>query len=126
MHSICSLVFLAGVSWVVIAAGVYLSTLYRSIGGAVTAGMVAFWAVAALFTVPIACWGLAATGGIPKRHRRAAALGAGASLLLGVVFALALGRSARLDGSAFEEGDAFARGLARQLTPKSDEAAPRR
>ncbi len=110
------LVFLAGLTWVVIAAGVYLSALYRSIGGAVTFGMLAFWAIAALFTVPIACWGLASTGGIPRRRRRAVVVGGGALLLLGLVFAFALGRIARLDRAPVIDGSAFARELARRAT----------
>jgi hypothetical protein len=118
--SIGSLVFLAGLTWVVIAAGVYLSALYRSIGGAVTFGMLAFWAIAALFTVPIACWGLASTGGIPRRRRRAVVVGGGALLLLGLVFAFALGRIARLDRAPVIDGSAFARELARRATRESD------
>ena len=114
--SIGCLLFLAGVTWVVIGAGVYLSTLYRSIGGAVTAGMVAFWAIAALFTVPIACWGLAATGGIPKRWRRAAAVASGALLLSGATFSIVLGRLARLDRADPAEGEAFGRELSRRVT----------
>jgi hypothetical protein len=123
VFSIAALVFLAGVSWVVIGAGVYLTTLYRSIGGAVTAGMVAFWAIAALFTLPVACWGLVATGGFPKRQRRPAAIGAAALLVVGAGFALSLGRVARLDRVKPKEGEAFAAGLARFRSATEGEAS---
>jgi hypothetical protein len=122
--SIACLLFLTFVSWVVISAGVYLSTLYRSIGGAVTAGMVAFWAVAALFTVPIACWGLAATGGIPVRQRRAAVIASAALFVFGAVFAFASGRLARLDAADPSEGEALGRELARRVVPSGRSEKP--
>lgn len=125
VFSFAALVFLAITSFVVVSAGVYLITLYRSIGGAVTGGMVAVWAVVALFTLPLACWGIAKTGGIPKHRRRTAGLSAGALLLLGSALVVVAGCSARLDTAEEFDPEELGRTLLRAVGPEEDEKSDR-
>ncbi|HTJ81374.1 MAG TPA: hypothetical protein VL400_06605, partial [Polyangiaceae bacterium] len=82
-----SLVFLAYVAYAALGSGFYVAALYDGVGFAILAGGVAAFLVAVLFTVPLAAWGLAATGGLFARRRgRAGAPSAGlGAVVLAVV-----------------------------------------
>lgn len=89
-----SLGFLAVVSALALGAGVYLVELYEGIGLAVAAGLFAIWCGVALFSLPLAVWELASTGGL-RLSRRARALGGAASVLAAVLALGAVARTAR-------------------------------
>lgn len=83
--ALSSLLVLLGLSGVVLSSALYLSELYRGIGPAIGAGLFVLWALFAVFTVPVALWGLLVT----PRPRwftlgRARRSGAGALVLLGL------------------------------------------
>ncbi len=87
--SVVSLVFLAWCLWQVIATATYVATLYGSLGRGIAAALGVAVAAVALFTFPVACWGLACTNW-PVSTRR---LGL-AALLAGTLAAACLWRSA--------------------------------
>jgi hypothetical protein len=60
--SAVSLVFLAWCLWQVIATATYVATLYGSLGRGIAVALGLAVAAVALFTLPVACWGLAYTG----------------------------------------------------------------
>ncbi|HRI11110.1 MAG TPA: RNB domain-containing ribonuclease, partial [Nannocystaceae bacterium] len=66
--SLAALLFLAYHTWLLVDAATYIAVLYGGLGEGVAAGVAAAWAVIVLFTVPLAAWGIAATGGI-RRYR---------------------------------------------------------
>lgn len=66
-ESIASLAYLLYLTHGLFTSGLYVARLYGSLGQGIAAIAAAVWAVAALFTVPVACWGIAATGGLPRR-----------------------------------------------------------
>lgn len=82
--------------WTLVAAqaGVYVSVLYGGLGRGVFAAIAALWAVLVLLTLPLAAWGLAATGGLGPRRR----VGAGAAVLAALC-TFGLWRSARAAGA---------------------------
>ncbi len=76
--SLYALAYLALHTWTAVRAGIYIAVLYGGLGQGVAAGLAAVWAVFVLFTLPLALWGVGATGGLTPRRR------------LGVAGALAL------------------------------------
>jgi hypothetical protein len=74
--SLCSLAYLAYLTINLLSSAVYVASLNRGLGTGIAAGLGAAWAVAALFTLPFACWGVAATGGLPRRGGARPAMGA--------------------------------------------------
>jgi len=74
--SIASLIYLAYLTYGVASSALYIASLNRGLGTGIAAGLGAVWAVAALFTLPLACWGIAATGGVRPRKETLAALAA--------------------------------------------------
>ncbi len=68
-----SLAFFAYVTYAALGSGFYIAALYDGVGTAILAGTIAAWCVAALFTVPLACWGLALTGGLFGRRTKSSA-----------------------------------------------------
>lgn len=85
LASLCSLAYLAYLTFGVASSAVYVASLNRGLGGGLAAALGAAWAVAALLTLPFACWGVAATGGLRRRR-----LPAGAVAALAAAAALAL------------------------------------
>lgn len=86
--SAVSLVFLAWCLWQVIATATYVATLYGTLGRGIAAALGIALAVVVLFTLPVACWGLACTKW--RASPRRAAL---AALLAGTLAAACLWRS---------------------------------
>lgn len=64
-----SLGVLAGSTWAIASAALYLAELYRSLGQALAAALIVVWLVLALFTAPMAVWGVSATAWKPFRRR---------------------------------------------------------
>jgi hypothetical protein len=64
--SLLALAYLALHTFVALRAGLYIAALYGGLGRGVAAGLAAAWCVLAAFTVPLAAWGVAATGGLPR------------------------------------------------------------
>lgn len=89
ISAIASLVFLGYHTWLLFDAATYIAVLYGGLGRGVAAGLGAVWAVFVLLTLPLAAWGIAATGGI--RRPRGTAAGAA---LLALVISLGLWRTA--------------------------------
>jgi hypothetical protein len=69
-----SLVFLGAISWVAVGSAWYLVELYADIGLSIAAGLFAICCAIALFTLPIALWGLISTRVRRVAHAAAAAL----------------------------------------------------
>jgi hypothetical protein len=69
-----SLALLGAVSWVAVASAWYLIELYGDIGVSIAAGLFAICCAIALFTLPIAIWGLVSTRVRPVAHAAAAAV----------------------------------------------------
>jgi hypothetical protein len=69
VQSFASLAYLAYLTWGLLSAAAYVAGLYSGLGAGVAAALAACWTIAVLFTLPLACWGVAATGGIPWRRR---------------------------------------------------------
>lgn len=80
--SLAALLFLAYHTWLLVDAATYIAVLYGGLGEGVAAGVAAAWAVIVLFTVPLAAWGIAATGGIRQRGV-VATTAAGLAILVG-------------------------------------------
>lgn len=79
--SMLALVLTGYMTWGVGSSAVYVARLYGTLGQGVAAAAAAVWAVGVLLTVPLACWGLAVTGGLPKLRRAKALLPAALVLL---------------------------------------------
>lgn len=62
--SFASLAFLGYVTYAALSSGLYVARLYAGVGVPLAAAALAAWCVVAFFTLPIACWGLAKTGGL--------------------------------------------------------------
>jgi len=86
--SLYALAYLALHTFTALRAGVYIAALYGGLGRGVAGGLGALWCVLVLFTVPLALWGIAATGGLRPRR----GLGVAGALL--VVFTAGLWRAA--------------------------------
>lgn len=63
-----ALTYLALHTFTAVRAGVYIAALYGGLGRGVAGGLGALWCVLVLFTVPLALWGIAATGGLRPRR----------------------------------------------------------
>ena len=77
-----SLALLGVVTWVAVGSAWYLIELYEGIGVAVAAGLFSIWTSLALFSLPIAIWGLCST---PRFYARRASKRARGAAVLGVV-----------------------------------------
>lgn len=62
--SLLSLGFFAYFAYASLGSGLYVNQLYEGVGTAILAASIAAFSVGVLFTVPLACWGIAATGGL--------------------------------------------------------------
>ena len=69
LTSLYALAYLALHTWTAVRAGIYIAVLYGGLGRGVAAGLAAVWAVFVLFTLPLAVWGVAATGGLTPRRK---------------------------------------------------------
>jgi hypothetical protein len=96
--ALLSLAYLVKIGWDVITSAVYIATVYEGMGKGIAIALAAGVGLVALFTVPIACWGLACTGGARLRRVGIAALGAIAVLLLAAALGSSRGRSEPLAG----------------------------
>jgi hypothetical protein len=106
-----SLAFFAYVTYAALGSGFYIAALYDGVGTAILAGSVAAWCVAALFTVPLASWGLAATGGLfVRRGKDSGRPGRGSGAAMLAIFAVFV---AALEGHA-------ARGEPRRVETETD------
>jgi len=74
-----SLAFLAWLTFELVSTAAYVSQLYGTLGDGVAAAAAAVWAVAALFTLPVAIWAIALTGGLKLKS---AATGAVAAMMV--------------------------------------------
>jgi hypothetical protein len=61
-----AIAYLAYLTWNLVTSAVYVAVLYGSLGEGVAAGLAGGWAIAAFVTLPVAVWGIAATGGIRR------------------------------------------------------------
>ena len=64
-----ALAYLALHTFTAVRSGLYIAALYGGLGRGVAAGLAAVWCVLVLFTLPLALWGIAATGGLARRGR---------------------------------------------------------
>lgn len=71
-------------------AGSYVAALYGGLGKGVFAALAAVWGVLVLLTVPLAAWGVAATGGLGRPRRVA-----GGAAVLAALVTFGLWRAAR-------------------------------
>jgi hypothetical protein len=85
--SFIALAYLALHTWTAVSAGFYIAALYGGLGRGVAAGLAAIWGVFVLLTAPLAIWGIAATGGLPRRR------GLGLAGALGLAFAFGMWRA---------------------------------
>lgn len=99
-----SLAFFAVGTTTLVVSGWYLATLFRTLGPAVGAAIACAWALVLLLTVPVSCWGLAAT-----REREKDTRPRGRSGFWGVVIAVA---------GAVVVAAVAARGRAASATPR--------
>lgn len=83
VQSLVALAFLGYVTWNTISASTYIAALYGGLGKGVAVALLAAWAVVAFVVLPLAAWGLAATGGL-RWDRRAQGGTALALVLVGV------------------------------------------
>ena len=74
LTSLVSLVYLIYLTYGVASSAVYVASLNRGLGGGLAAALGGAWAIAALLTLPFACWGVAATGGLRGRRGPTGAL----------------------------------------------------
>lgn len=81
-----SIAWLGYVGWGVLSSAWYLRTLYVGLGQGVAAALLAVFGLLVLVTLPIALWGLGATGGV-----RLGRLGIGTVLLVALAGTLRLG-----------------------------------
>ncbi len=73
-QSLASLAFLIWVGWGTVSSAVYLRAVYGGLGDGLAVAILAVLGLVVLVTLPLACWGIAATGGLrPGRPSRAAA-----------------------------------------------------
>lgn len=85
--SFIALAYLALHTFTAVTAGAYIAALYGGLGRGVAAGLAAIWGVFVLLTAPLAIWGIAATGGLPRRR------GFGLAGALALAFAVGLWRA---------------------------------
>jgi hypothetical protein len=56
--AVYSLLWLAGLTWVIASTGLYIAEIYGGIGEAVGGALACIWGLIVLFTLPVAAWGL--------------------------------------------------------------------
>lgn len=101
-------------------AGAYIASLYGGLGRGVFAALAALWAVLVLVTLPLAAWGLAATGGLGRPRR----VVAGVALLAGLM-TLGLWRAAHAaDATPVPHPSGDPAGLAAALTEHLPKVRP--
>lgn len=101
IQSVAAVVFLAYMTWNMVASAAYVARLYGGLGRGLAVGMAVVWTVPALLLIPSAIWGIAATGGIRGRRVRIG----GAAIVL--IAASGLWRSsARAEAVPLAEPDA--------------------
>ncbi|MCA9622341.1 MAG: hypothetical protein KC731_25125, partial [Myxococcales bacterium] len=88
-QAVMSLAWLAYVSWGVLSSAFYVHALYSGLGQGVALALGAVFGLVLLLVLPLALWGLAATGGVRLSRRQGAAL-----LVVVALAALALWRAA--------------------------------
>jgi hypothetical protein len=93
VSSLLSLAVLIWLAWTLARAASYLAALYGGLGQGIGAGMFALIGLVALLTLPIACWGLAATW--ERQWNVRAGAGAG---VLALIVVLSLWREAAAAG----------------------------
>jgi hypothetical protein len=86
--SLSSLALFAYLAYATLGSGLYVHHLYEGVGTAILAASIAALAVAVLFTVPLAAWGLAATPPFRAPRSHAAATN---SAILGLIVLVAAG-----------------------------------
>lgn len=87
--SVLALGFLAYLGYAALGSGLYIANLYDGVGIALLGASFAAFSVGVLFTVPLAAWGIAATGGMfPKKGSGPAS---GPLMLTLIALALAFG-----------------------------------
>lgn len=117
-----SLLVLAAVTWIALTSAFYLIGLYGGVGRAVAGGLFGAWAVCALLTLPISCWGLAHTFELSPLLRRRLGLGVGAAFVVAGASALLVTRSAKAESLQAAAPEAFERAFkAGQKGAKADE-----
>ncbi len=82
VQSWVALAFLAWLAWSIATTAAYLAGLYGALGQGVAAVLVAVLGLAGLVTVPLAAWGLVATGGVIRGATEAAAVTAVVAILV--------------------------------------------
>ncbi|WP_437649080.1 hypothetical protein [Sorangium sp. So ce362] len=99
--SFTSLGYLAFLSFGLLSSAVYVASLNRGLGTGIAAALLAVWAVVALLTLPLACWGVASTGGLrllrPNRRPSPALAALAALALLAALSLLFRHRVAKAD-----------------------------
>lgn len=112
---IYSLAYLGAHTFTAVSAGLYIAALYGGLGRGVAAGLAALWAVLVLLTLPLAVWGIAATGGLTRR--RSLGLGGALTLVCGIGLwrAAAAAAADPLPHPLSPSGDADPATLAQQL-----------
>ena len=99
IESFAALAYLGAMTWAFGSSAAYVARLYSGLGAGVAAALGALWCVLCLFTLPLACYGIAATGGLPRWTRKGR--GAALALFLAGVGALGIARQAhRADAAA--------------------------
>ncbi len=96
LTSLLSLGMLGYFTYATLSSGLYVNFLYEGVGLAILAASIAAWCVGLLFLLPLALWGISATGGL-LRARAERGVGGGAAVLSGLVL---LGFSAASEASA--------------------------
>ncbi len=102
LTSLCALVYLALHTFTAVRAGFYIAALYGGLGRGVAAGLGAVWCVLVLFTVPLALWGIAATGGLSLRRRLGLGGAVGLAFAAGLWQADAAAAAVPLPGAAID------------------------
>jgi hypothetical protein len=96
--SLLALGFFAYFTYATLGSGLYVNLLYDGVGRAILAAAIAAWCVGTLFTLPLALWGIASTGGLlrfrSRREREHKAL-----LSVGIVVLAGFGVAATAGGA---------------------------
>lgn len=92
--SVLSLGFLAYLGYAALGSGLYIANLYDGVGLALLGASFAAFSVGVLFTVPLAAWGIAATGGMFPKRRPGPASGPLTLALIALTLAFGVAREA--------------------------------
>ncbi|XXX79899.1 hypothetical protein WMF30_14100 [Sorangium sp. So ce134] len=126
--SFASLGYLALLSYGLLSSAVYVASLNRGLGAGIAAALLAVWAVVALLTLPLACWGVASTGGLrllrPHRRPSPALAALGALALLAALSLLFRHRVAKADVLPVPGGAPSGTGAALREALSSFDALP--